>query len=1006
MNPYPEESVAEDIGEGVAIVQVFTTDEDTEVNSGVMYRIVQGNIGGVFTVDAEGVISRGPTPLDRETLDFYLLVVEAFDPSAPSLPTDTAVVTIQITDVNDVVPEFVQSIYSRLDLTEDVEIGTRVINVQAQDMDLLAAGMVRYSIIAGDDQGFFDIDATTGEIRTSSEFPSISETMTFNLTVQARDQSAPFNVGTAYVVVNILDAGEIPPVFVLPRYEADSIENLGPGTFVVQVQALVENRPANLRYSLDPNAHPDVMMHFIVNETTGEIIIRSPLDREDNDFFAFTVFAEGETISSSTAVWVTVLDANDNAPTFIEFPEDVTIMEGSPAQTVIGEIRTSDLDINQNAQINYRISDGNREGAFTLRTTTEGISLITTRPLNREFTDEYNITIIAFDSGEPVLESSQTVRISVGDINDNAPLFTTSSYSGTIFENVLSSSPVATLTVTDSDLTATNDLIFTIIQGNEEGKFTVNNRGEVTLTSSLDRETVDSYQLTVRLQDPSYDDQYQVFVPVYVTVLDQNDNSPIFAQDNYEAQVGEGLRSVIVTTVSASDRDLGVNREIRFNVTGSNSEFFTIDPIQGHLLTDTELDREALDAYIVVITATDQAADPMERLTSTTTVTVSVTDINDSPPAFTAQQYGPYSILEESTNAFIDTIQATDPDLGTGGMVTFSLIGEFRDYFRLNPSTGLLTVNPNRPLDYEEQQQINITIVARDAEGLQSTRDVTINVININDNNPRFEGAPYTFTISENVTTGTLAFIAVATDADLGPPGVVTYSIVDGNTDNVFWINPDNGEIYINKTLDRETIASYDLVIEANDNPVNPDDTRTTTTSLTITVSDADDVPPTFPSDRYLGTILENTFIGTLVSMDRPIIAVDSDEVSVIMYVIRGNESASFMIDPLSGELRSSEVFDREVKAMYTFTVIATDSQGSYAEAEVVVTVLDANDNEPVLDLSEYNYTIPEGSVPGSLVGQLTATDGDGHAVRFSIITGAEDKFIIDPETGWISVSK
>lgn len=82
--------------------------------------------------------------------------------------------------------------------------------------------------------------------------------------------------------------------------------------------------------------------------------------------------------------------------------------------------------------------------------------------------------------------------------------------SSLLFQNVLSSSPVATLTVTDSDLTATNDLIFTIIQGNEEGKFTVNNRGEVTLTSSLDRETVDSYQLTVRLQDPSYDDQYQV----------------------------------------------------------------------------------------------------------------------------------------------------------------------------------------------------------------------------------------------------------------------------------------------------------------------------------------------------------------------------------------------------------------------------------------------------------------------------------------------------------------
>lgn len=75
----------------------------------------------------------------------YILIL----PLHFSYSSSPAVVTIQITDVNDVVPEFVQSIYSRLDLTEDVEIGTRVINVQARDMDLLAAGMVRYSIIAG-----------------------------------------------------------------------------------------------------------------------------------------------------------------------------------------------------------------------------------------------------------------------------------------------------------------------------------------------------------------------------------------------------------------------------------------------------------------------------------------------------------------------------------------------------------------------------------------------------------------------------------------------------------------------------------------------------------------------------------------------------------------------------------------------------------------------------------------------------------------------------------------
>ncbi|PIK33992.1 putative cadherin-23, partial [Apostichopus japonicus] len=1004
-NPYPGQSVPEDIEAGVPIIQVSTTDEDTDENAGVVYQIIQGNVGDVFEIDGEGIISRGSVPLDRETLDFYLLVVEASDPSNPELPRDTAVVTIEVTDVNDVIPEFSQPFYSRLDLVEDASIETVVVDVQAQDMDL-GLGEIRYAIIEGNQMGLFRIDPLTGIISIVSELPSISDTLTFNLTVQAQDQESPFNAGIAFVIVNVIDAGEIPPEFVLSRYEVDSIENLQTGTFVVQVLALVENRPADVRYILDPNSHPDVMMHFQVNDTTGEITVRVPLDRETNDFFAFTVIAAGETVSSSTAVWVTVLDANDNTPIFLEFPEDVRIPEDSPTQTVIGEIRTTDLDINQNAQINYVISDGNREGAFTFRRNSDGTaSIITTRPLNREFTDEYNITVTAFDGGVPRLESSQTIRIVLTDTNDNAPLFTVSSYSFEIIENQLSSLPVATLNVTDNDLPSTNNLVFTIVQGNEEDKFEINNQGDIFLTSPLDRETLDSFQLTVLLEDPTFDPQYQGFVSVFVTVLDENDNAPAFDKPSFQAQVEEGVRSAIVTTVEASDRDLGVNREIRFNVTGPNSEFFSIDPIQGHLMTVIELDRETLDEYIVTITAIDQAIDPSARLTSTTTVTIAVTDINDSRPTFLFEQYGPYFILEESPNAFIDSIQAVDPDLGSGGRVTYSVTGQFREYFLINSATGLLTVNPNRPLDYERQQQINITIVASDTEGLESTTDITVNVLNVNDNTPRFEGAPYAVTISENVNVGTLAFIAGATDADLGLPGVVTYDIIDGNIDDVFWINPLNGEIYVNETLDRETTPSYRLTLEAKDNPENPEDTRTTTTTLSIEISDADDVPPTFPNDEYFGTILENSFAGTLVDMDRPIRAVDSDEVSVIVYNITGEDSEVFSIDRLTGELRSGEVFDHEVKSSYTFTVIATDSQGSYAQAAVIVTVLDANDNEPLLDLSVYNFTIPENSAGGVVVGQLTASDGDGDMVRFSIVTGGGDRFLIDAETGEITVS-
>ncbi|PIK40876.1 putative cadherin-23 [Apostichopus japonicus] len=149
-NPYPGQSVPEDIEAGVPIIQVSTTDEDTDENAGVVYQIIQGNVGDVFEINGEGIISRGSVPLDRETLDFYLLVVEASDPSNPELPRDTAVVTIEVTDVNDVIPEFSQPFYSRLDLVEDASIETVVVDVQAQDMDLGLAGEIVYAIIEGE----------------------------------------------------------------------------------------------------------------------------------------------------------------------------------------------------------------------------------------------------------------------------------------------------------------------------------------------------------------------------------------------------------------------------------------------------------------------------------------------------------------------------------------------------------------------------------------------------------------------------------------------------------------------------------------------------------------------------------------------------------------------------------------------------------------------------------------------------------------------------------------
>ncbi|XP_022080540.1 uncharacterized protein LOC110973761 [Acanthaster planci] len=1004
------ESVAEDAAQGQQIVTVRATDGDTGDNAVILYRIIQGNGNNNFQINSStGVISRGPTPLDRETEDSYLLTVEAYnDGDLP--PRNTATVTITVTDVNDEAPRFTQDVYLKPDLLETAEAGTVVVTVSANDPDLGQGGEIQYSITGGNEGNYFVIDSYSGRITVLSTLPDYSIQSTYNLTVTAQDQAQPFHTATATVRVLLVDAQDDPPEFTMARYEVNLTENVGEGYPFLQVVAQVPGKPnAMVTYSLEPNVNPTILQMFDVDPVTGWLTTKGMIDYETGPpLYTFTVLGMTEAgLSGSAAVWVHIQDLNDNPPVFVTFPNGaVTVDENMAGGFVVATVAANDADSGINADVVYVISGGNEEGHFDIIPNAEEALIVTTTALDRETVDRYTLTITASDQGIPSMNSSIVVEVVVNDLNDNPPVFDQVNYTATVEENVLPNQPVTTILVTDMDASSSNNIQFQIDPAsNPNGVFQINSQGEITLTTQLDRETQAFYDLTVIMTDPNYDPTFMETTHVYVTVLDQNDNQPVFP-DQPSVTVTEGPSStgVIFVTVTASDADVGNNSEMVYTITRGNGEgIFGIHSNNGSIYIINELDWETTQTYELIITATDQAVNSNDRRTGTVTVVINVEDINDTPPQFPSSYFGPYSVSEGVPGTYIGPFVAVDMDSGAGGQVTYTIIGEYSDLFIINPTTGVLTLKPTAELDYETSQEFNITIIATDAgmPSLNGTTTVGIIVINVNDNSPRFQDTPYRTSINDTSPVDAWVYKVLATDDDAGPEGEVTYSIFDGNTGGVFRIDPVTGNVFVNKTL---TNGVYRLVIKAQDNPANPDNAREVTETLTILVADSTTVIPIFPNNgTFTGSVLEHSTVGTFVLT----VSVENEaDAGDLTYAISGQDAGPFFVNPSTGVITVNGILDAEIQDHHVFDVSAIDSRGVSANGKVNITILNINDHLPQLDEIVFNFTVPEDAGDGYYVGQVNASDDDNTntMLRFTIERGAGDKFTIDPVTGVITV--
>nr|XP_014343935.1 PREDICTED: cadherin-23 [Latimeria chalumnae] len=1021
-----EASVAENITAFTSIVQLKATDADEGENGRVWYRIISGNTNNHFHIDASrGLISRGSQPLDREQQSSHVLEVEAFN-SAPDTMKSSVRVIVYVEDVNDEVPVFTQRQYSRLGLKETAGIGTSVIVVRATDRDTGNGGLVTYKILSGSD-GKFEIDEGTGLITTIDHLDYEIKT-SYLMNVSATDLVLPYNRGYCSVYISLLNELDEAVQFTNASYEVVITENTPTGTEVVKIQARSADNLNQIIYKFDPNTSPQALSLFKIDSVTGIITIKGLVDREKGDFYMITVVADdgGPKKDSTVKVSITILDVNDNNPEFdITSDSSVDVREDVAVGKRVAVVLARDQDTGENGLVSFAIIAGNIGETFKIQTTnTTYGEVFTRRSLDRELIDRYILTLQASDSGSQPRRKNHILVINILDVNDNPPVIQNPrSYNVSINENVGGGTSVTKVQATDSDIGVNSMLSYYIIRGNEDLTFRMDRvTGEIiTRPSPPDRERQQFYSLSVTVEDDGTP-SLSATTMVYVTVVDENDNYPVFGQLQYEVSLDEGPATInsSLITVSATDKDEGLNGTIKYAIIEGNIiNTFQMSSTLGHIRAVKELDYEISHGrYTLVVTATDQSPNPSRRLTSTTTVLVYVNDINDVMPRFPHPFEGPYDITEGQLGPRVWTFFAEDNDSGPNGQVEYSLIaGDPQNEFVISPVEGELRVRRDTELDRESIPFYNITIMAKDRgiPPLSSTLVVAVQVLDVNDNDPVLRNLPLNSTISENAPISTSVARVLATDIDKGRNALLTFNITAGNRQNAFYINETSGVVYVNRPLDRERVSEYRLTVTVKDNPENARYSRRDSDLVIISISDENDNRPIFTQSAYQAEIMENSPAGTqIVLLNGPIIALDNDQGAnaTPRYRLLGSRADLFNINSSSGiiSVKPGRVIDREQlsNTRLEFMLVAEDIGGLNSTAGLTLMVLDENDNSPVFNPPTVTTNLQENSPPGFSVIQITATDADfgpNQQLSYRIQSGAQDRFLIDPVSGVIKVA-
>lgn len=563
------------------------------------------------------------------------------------------------------------------------------------------------------------------------------------------------------------------------------------------------------------------------------------------------------------------------------------------------------------------------------------------------------------------------VEMEILDVNDNSPSFPWTEFNLDISESAAPGSRFPLESAQDLDvgsnslrtyLLSVNEHFFLDIQTRSDGsKF-----AELVLQNPLDREQQSAHQMVLTAVDGGAPERSGT-AQIDITVLDANDNAPVFDQSFYRVRLAENApKGTVVIKLNASDLDEGPNADITYSFSGHAPikvrQLFSVDSHTGEIKVKGVIDYEKARMHEIYVQAKDKGPSAVAVHCK---VLVNVLDKNDNLPEVILTSVSTPVQEDAPPGTVIAVISVMDKDSGENGNVDceiphhipFQLHSSFKNYYTLVTCDFL---------DRETVTEYNITLTARDmgSPPLFTRKTILVQVSDVNDNAPHFKQPSYTVYLTENNAPGASICAVNALDPDSGQNAYLSYSILEGDIQGMpvstyVSINSDNGNIYALRSFDHEQLKNFQIQVQAQDAGFPP---LSSNVSVNIFILDQNDNAPvivspvthngTAPSEAVPRSVDAGYLVTKISASDA-----DAGQNSRLFYqLLQATDPSLFSIALYTGEIRTIRQLVEKEPTRHRLVILVKDNGQPplSATVSIILSVVDSlPDSQPDLgDLS------------------------------------------------------
>ncbi|XP_028271993.1 protocadherin gamma-A2-like isoform X42 [Parambassis ranga] len=596
----------------------------------------------------------------------------------------------------------------------------------------------------------------------------------------------------------------------------------------------------------------DSVEYIQLNREKGLLVIKEKIDREalcdQTTPCALHFQIALENPIEIFPITVEITDINDNAPIFEKEERRFEISETAVIGSKFMLEKAIDPDIGLNGLQSY-ILKPNDNFMLKLHSQSDGgkkVEMILQKPLDREKQEVASLLLTAVDGGEPQRSGTMQIHITVLDVNDNAPVFTQPVYKASVKENSVKGTLITKVTATDADKGSNGEVSYVI--GNSVGGisklFNITKDGLLILNGPVDYEKSKKYEIDVEAVDRGgLSDSSKVIIDVG----DINDNGPVINLISTSTLIAEDSRlNTVVAVMSVIDPDSEESGKVRCAI-DKNTPFTIISTSNNlySLVTDSDLDRERACEYNITVTCSDEG---VPSLSSSVTLTLQISDVNDNAPVFERSSYEAYIVENNTPGLSIFTVKARDADWNQNARVSYILEDSsvngvpVSSYVSVSADSGV--IHAVRSFDYEQIKDFQFHVKAQDGGSPPLSSNVTVKILiqDQNDNPPQVlypvqtGGSLVAEMVPRSADVGYLVTKVVAVDVDSGQNAWLSYKLQKATDRALFEVGLQNGEIRtIRQVTDKDAKKQrLAVIVEDNGQP-----SRSATVIVNVVVADS-----------------------------------------------------------------------------------------------------------------------------------------------------------------------